>query len=117
MSSRRELLEGGVRHERLDAHAKQGDSPMSNETEPTVSPSAVERPAPALGRRHLLRGGALFGAAAGAMAAGLRPGLAHAADGDSLVLGTANSASSPTTLTVGGDAGGVDPALALENAD
>jgi hypothetical protein len=33
------------------------------------------------------------------------------------VLGTANASGAVTTLTVGGDFGGVEPALALENAE
>ena len=42
---------------------------------------------------------------------------AGADDGDNLVLGQGNAATVATTLTVGGDVGGVEPALALENAD
>jgi hypothetical protein len=47
----------------------------------------------------------------------LAPRAAHAADADNLVLGTGNASSAATTLTIGGDTGGVEPALALENAD
>jgi hypothetical protein len=75
--------------------------------------------APVMKRREMLRGGGavLAGAATGAAALALAPQAAHADDGDNLVLGQGNAASVATTLTVGGDAGGLEPALALENAD
>jgi hypothetical protein len=73
--------------------------------------------APALRRRDILRRGAILAGSAGAAVVALKPGAASAGDGDNLVLGQANEASMATTLTVGGDAGGVEPALALENAD
>jgi hypothetical protein len=90
---------------------------MSSGTDPTTSPPAAA--APSLGRRQLLRGGAMLAAAAGGATAGtaFTPQAASADDGDNLVLGQANTATVATTLTVGGDVGGVEPALGVENAD
>jgi hypothetical protein len=65
----------------------------------------------------MLRRGAIMAGAATGAAVALKPHLAGAADGDNLVLGTGNAATVATTLTVGGDAGGVEPALSVENAD
>jgi hypothetical protein len=90
---------------------------MTRAADPTSRPQAAADAAPALRRRDILRRGALFaGAATGAVVA-LKPHSASADDGDNLVLGQGNTATLATTLTVGGDAGGIEPALALENAD
>ena len=83
-----------------------------------INQSAVaEEAAPVLKRRDMLRRGAVLAGAATGAAVALKPHLASAGDGDNLVLGTGNTAEAATTLTVGGDVGGVEPALALENAD
>jgi hypothetical protein len=73
--------------------------------------------APAMRRRDMLRRGAVLAGSAGAAVVALKPGSANADDGDNLVLGQPNTSSVVTTLTVGGDGGGTEPALALENAD
>ncbi len=90
---------------------------MSSGTTPTTSPAAAAEPAPALRRRDILRRGAVLAGAAGAAVVALKPDAAIADDGDSLVLGQPNASTVATTLTVGGDSGGAEPALALENAD
>jgi hypothetical protein len=88
---------------------------MTSGANPTPSGSAAAETAKALGRRQMLRGGAILaGAATGAAVVALRPQGASADDGDNLVLGTANTASSETSVTI--DAG-ITSALALENAD
>lgn len=76
---------------------------MTNET----------RPEPAVDRRFLLRGGAVLAGAAGVtvIGAALAP-TAQADDGDSVVAGQPNSASSTTSLTI---AEGDDAALSLVN--
>lgn len=73
---------------------------------------------PVIGRRGMLRGGALLaGAAAGAAVVAATPQTADAADGDPLLIGEPNAGTDTTTLTVGGGDGGAAPALALQNAD
>ncbi len=74
------------------------------------TPSSVDR-------RQLLRGGALLAGAAGVAAVVLTPTQAHAADGDAVLAGESNDATTTTTLRVGGDAGTSEPALALQNAE
>jgi hypothetical protein len=90
---------------------------MFRRSDSTTHASTAAEAAPALRRRDMLRRGAVLAGAAGAAAVALKPGSAGADDGDNLVLGQGNASSVATTLTVGGDAGGVEPALALENAD
>ena len=74
-------------------------------------------PTSPLDRRHLLRGGALLAGAAGATVAGalISTPAAHAADGDTVKVGTTNSGSSSTTLALA--PGGADPTLSLRNDD
>jgi hypothetical protein len=88
---------------------------MSSGAVPSTTTPAED--APALRRRDILRRGAILAGAAGAAVVALKPDAASADDGDNLVLGQGNASSVATTLTVGGDTGGVEPALALENAD
>ena len=72
----------------------------------------------AIGRRGLLRAGAVLAGAVAASTAGLAAAdSAQAADGDAIRAGQANTATSTTTLTVGGDDGSADAALTLNNAD
>lgn len=72
-----------------------------------------------VGRRQLLRGGAILSGAAGIAVAGgaLAAPTAQAADGDPVVLGGSNDAESATSLTIGAAAGSVEPTLTLTNAD
>lgn len=72
---------------------------------------------PTVRRRNLLRHGALLAGVAGVatLAAPTRP--AAAADGDNVVLGEENSASSTTSLGIDVPVGGADPTLALYNAN
>ena len=91
---------------------------MRRKSHSTVQTSTAAEAAPVLKRREVLRSGAvLAGAATGAAVVALAPRAAQAADGDNLVLGTGNESSAATTLAIGGASGGVEPALALENAD
>ncbi len=83
-----------------------------------MSAEGTESTSTALGRRRLLRGGAVLAtAAAGAAAVAMAPATAHAADGDPLVAGETTEATAETTLRIGGEAGDNAPALGLENAD
>lgn len=70
-----------------------------------------------LGRRGLLRGAALAGAAAGVAVVGAAGSArtAHAADGDGLTIGADNEGTEATSLTIGGDNGSAAPALVLNN--
>ncbi|GAA3627380.1 hypothetical protein [Microlunatus ginsengisoli] len=68
-----------------------------------------------LTRRWMLRGGVV--ATGAAVVAAMTPSAAMAADGDQVVLGGDNDASSATTIGIGGGAGSTDPALSLVNAD
>lgn len=73
-------------------------------------------PEPSLNRRRLFRGGAVLAGAAGATAlgAGVSPVAAEAANGDPVKLGTANQATTTTTISA---ATGSKPALVLANPD
>jgi hypothetical protein len=73
----------------------------------------------AINRRHLLRGGTLAAAGAGAavLASAVAPSTVFAADGDAVLLGADHEASTTTSLTLGGDLGSSDPTLALGNAN
>src|SRR5690242_144515 len=86
-------------------------------TDSTTSPSATTASAPAIGRRQMLRRAAILAGATGAAVVALSPEQASADTGDNLVLGQVNTAGSETTLSVGGDVGGTEPALGLENVD
>ena len=72
-----------------------------------------------INRRNLLRGGTLAAAGAGAavLATAAVPRAAFAADGDELLVGEDNEASSTTSLTQGGTAGNSNPTLTLANAN
>lgn len=72
-----------------------------------------------INRRNLLRGGTLAAAGAGAavLASAAVPRAAFAADGDELLVGEDNEASSTTSLTQGGTAGNSNPTLTLANAN
>lgn len=73
---------------------------------------------PLLERRQLLRSSALVaGAAAGAVALAARADVAHAADGENVVLGQGNESESTTALRIGGEDGTTAPTLSLTNAD
>jgi hypothetical protein len=76
----------------------------------------LDRP---LDRRFLIRGGAVLAGAAGvtAIGAAIAPAKADAADGDEVVLGQLNAATSTTEITIDGTAGGADATLALNNAN
>ena len=72
----------------------------------------------AVGRRNLLRGGAVLAGAAGVAALGaVSAPRASAADGDPVVQGEENAATSTTSLRIGDPDGGADPTLALGNND
>ena len=72
----------------------------------------------AIGRRGLLRAGAVLAGAAAATAAGaVAAEPAQAADGDAVKAGQDTAATSTTSLTVGGSAGITSAALALNNAN
>ena len=90
---------------------------MRRKSDSSTRPAFAADAAPALRRRDMLRRGAALGVGAAGAAIALKPHAASADDGDNLVLGQANTSTVATTLTVGGDAGGVEPALAVENAD
>jgi hypothetical protein len=90
---------------------------MTSAPYPSSSPASATEVAPVLRRRDILRRGAILAGAAGAAVVALKPDAASAGDGDNLVLGQGNASTATTSLTVGGDAGGAEPALALENAD
>ncbi|MFP5283566.1 MAG: hypothetical protein ACLGIF_08965 [Actinomycetes bacterium] len=81
-------------------------------SDPVVDPSVVER-------RSLLRRSALVAGAAGAVAVGaaVNAPKAAAVDGQPLLIGLANDATTTTTLTIDDTTGGPDPALTLVNAD
>lgn len=72
-----------------------------------------------VGRRHLLRGGAVLAGAAGATAlSAIAAQPAHAADGDPVLQGQGNEATSTTRLRIDGTVGDPDSAtLLLQNAD
>ena len=76
----------------------------------------LDRP---LDRRLLIRGGAALAGAAGAsvIGAAVSPTTAHAANGGEVILGADNTASSPTSVTIGGAAGTGSPTLTLNNAN
>lgn len=95
----------------------ESDSPrLSDLDSPSPTDSA---PSSAVGRRGLLRGGAVLAGAAGAVAlsaVATRP--AYAADGAPVVQGQTNAATSTTTVQIGGATGNqTNPALSLQNAD
>lgn len=90
--------------------------PPATESEP-VGRAAAGPARPSLPRRGLLRGGAIVaGAVAGGAAAALAtPGVANAADGESVLAGRDNQAASSTGIKIGGGTGAEAAALALEN--
>ena len=90
---------------------------MTGPTAPAPAPDPDQRAA--LGRRGLLRGGALIaGAAVGGVAAtALGGGVASAADGDPVLAGESNATEATTALTIGGSDGSAKPTLDLSNAN
>jgi hypothetical protein len=86
---------------------------MTNPAHPAHSEELADRATP-LGRRGLLWTGAVLAGATGA--AVLTPRAAQAADGDEIVAGQENTATTTTTLTIGDSDGSDTPALALGNA-
>jgi hypothetical protein len=84
--------------------------------EPLPTVDHIE-PEPAVGRRLLLRRGALLAGAAGVSVAGaaLSAPSAEAADGDQMLLGQDNAATSPTDLTIGAAEGSSEATLRLTN--
>lgn len=92
---------------------------LSAESAPEPSAPPAPPIAAAVGRRHLLRGGAVLAGAAGAVAlSAVAAPSAQAADGDPVLQGETNDATSTTGLRIGavdGDAGAAT--LSLENAD
>ncbi len=90
----------------------------TGESLPVSTPASAESTG-TVDRRHLLRGGAVLAGAAGATAlAAVAAQPAHAADGDPVLQGQGNEATSTTRLRI--DAGAGDPdsaALLLQNAD
>lgn len=92
------------------------ESPVESPVEPT--PSSTD-PDSTVGRRHLLRGGAVLAGAAGvaALSAVAAPP-AQAADGDAVLQGRTNDATSTTDIRIGAATGNPDRAtLALRNAN
>ena len=71
----------------------------------------------ALPRRGLLRGGAVLAGVAAGAAVAMLPSPAAAADGDNVVLGADNAASTTTSVTIGGDTGSSSAALSVTNVD
>ena len=70
----------------------------------------------AVGRRNLLRGGAVLAGAAGVAALGaVTAPRASAADGAALLQGVENTATSTTALLIDEPGGGADPTLSLGN--
>ena len=97
--------------------------PASGATEPTdplptAAPTPPAAPAGSVGRRNLLRGGAVLAGAAGAAAlSAVAAQPAQAADGQPVVQGQLNDATSTTRLRIGAGGGTASPALSLENAN
>lgn len=89
-------------------------SPVEEQV-PEMLASSDDHTANTASRRSLLRGGAL---AAGAVVATVAvPTPAQAADGDSVVLGAENEASTATTMRLSGAGAATSPSLSLANAD
>ena len=97
--------------------------PASGATAPTdplesAAATGPAAPAGAVARRNLLRGGAVLAGAAGAAAlSAVAAQPAQAADGQPVIQGQLNDATSTTTLRIGAGTGGANPTLSLQNAN